>query len=165
MALNLQRLKIVVADDSKQMRSVLLGFLNALNITNIREAKDADEAWDLINLFNPDLLITDWNMAPTSGLALIKRVRTAPESTNRFLPIIMVTAYNEEHRVIEARNAGITEFLLKPVTAAAFFDRVMAVVEDDREFVETSSFFGPDRRRGQRPTYGGPERRGSGGRP
>ena len=162
MALNLQRLKVVIADDSKQMRSVLVGFLNALNIANIREGKDADDAWELVNNFNPDLLITDWNMAPTSGLDLVKRIRTAPESSNKFLPVVMLTAYNEEHRIIEARNAGITEFLLKPVTAAAFFDRVMAVVEDDREFVETRTFFGPDRRRGRRPPYDGPERRGKG---
>lgn len=162
MALNLQRLKVVVADDSKQMRSVMVGFLNALNISNIREARDANEGWDLVNSFNPDLLIVDWNMPPTSGLDLVKRIRTSPDSANKFLPIIMVTAYNEEHRIIEARNAGITEFLLKPVNAASFFDRVMAVVEDEREFVETKTFFGPDRRRGLRPPYEGPERRTKG---
>ncbi len=159
MAANLQRLKVVVADDSKQMRSVVSGFLNAVGIVNIREAKDADDAWTLGNNFNPDLMIIDWNMPPTSGIDLTKRIRTAPDSFNRFLPIILLTAYNEEHRIIEARNAGISEFLLKPVTAASFFDRVMALVEDSREFIETPTFFGPDRRRGVRPSYGGPERR------
>lgn len=162
MAANLQRLKVVVADDSKQMRSVVSGFLNALNIANIRECKDANDAWDLINQFNPDLIICDWVMPPTSGLDLVRKIRTSPDSSNKFLPVILLTAYNEEHRIVEARNAGITEFLLKPVTAAAFFDRIMAVVEDDREFVETKTFFGPDRRRGLRPPYEGPERRARG---
>jgi CheY-like chemotaxis protein len=161
MAANLQRLKVIIADDSKQMRSVISGFLDAVGIVNIREAKDADEAWNLCNSFNPDLMITDWNMPPTSGVELIKRIRTAPDSVNRFLPMILLTAYNEEHRIIEARNAGISEFLLKPVTAASFFDRIMALVEDSREFVETSTFFGPDRRRGARPSYSGAERRKS----
>jgi len=141
------------------MRSVVAGFLDSLNIVNIREVKDANDAWALCDSFNPDLLIADWNMPPTSGLDLTRKIRTAPESNNRFLPIILLTAYNEEHRIIEARNAGISEFLLKPVTANGFFDRIMAVVEDDREFVETKTFFGPDRRRGIRPPYEGLERR------
>jgi CheY-like chemotaxis protein len=160
MAANLQRLKVVVADDSKQMRSVVSGFLNAIGIANIREAKDANDAWDLCGSFNPDMMVADWNMPPTSGLDLVRRIRTAPDSPNKFLPIILLTAFNEEHRIVEARNAGISEFMLKPVTAGAFFDRVMALVEDDREFVETKTFFGPDRRRGVRPPYQGPERRG-----
>jgi CheY-like chemotaxis protein len=159
MAVNLQRLKVIIADDNSQMRSVIAGFLDSLNVGNIREVKDANDAWALCDSFNPDLLITDWNMPPTSGLELTRKIRTAPESTNRFLPIILLTAYNEEHRIIEARNAGISEFLLKPVTANGFFDRIMAVVEDDREFVETKTFFGPDRRRGIRPPYEGQERR------
>ena len=152
-----------MADDSQQVRALVLALLDVAGIGRISTARDADETWSTLHAFAPDLLITDWNMPPTSGLDLVRRLRRDAASPNRFLPVIMLSAYGEEHRIRAARFAGVTEFLVKPVSANTFLDRLHAVIEDKRPFVETTTYFGPDRRRGLRPPWEGPDRRG--GRP
>ncbi len=154
-------LKVLIADDSPLMRQVLRGMLEMIGVRRFAAASDADSALDQIQRFNPDLIITDWNMPPTDGLGMVRKLRTDPSTPNPFVPVIMVTGYTEEHRVLEARDGGITEFLAKPVTAAALYERLRAVVEDHRNWVRCSGFIGPDRRRGRREAFRGPERRAS----
>lgn len=158
MAFNYGQLKVLLADDSRQMRGLVRTFLEALNIKKVEVASDADEAWEILKRFNPDLIISDWNMPPTSGLDFVRRIRADKNSPNPYVPVIMITAYTEEYRVLEARDASVTEFLAKPVTAKGVYDRIKSVVEDTRNFVRTETYFGPDRRRGRR-TYDGPDRR------
>ena len=94
----------------------------------------------------PDLVLIDW--APNfDGIGLLNKIRTDPESLNPFVPVIMVTAHSEATRVIEARDAGMTEYLTKPVSAKRLYQRISAIVETERPFVRISEFFGPDRRR------------------
>lgn len=86
-------------------------------------------------------------------------MRKNPASRNVFVPIIMVTAQSEEWKVMKARDAGVTEFLVKPFTAKAMAKRITMVIEYPRQFVRTDDFFGPDRRRHKVSTYTGEERR------
>ena len=74
-------------------------------------------------------------------------VRTAPDSPNPFVPIIMLTAHSSLERVIQARDSGVNEFLTKPVTASGLYSRISTVIESPRQFVRASEYFGPDRRR------------------
>jgi DNA-binding response OmpR family regulator len=71
----------------------------------------------------------------------------------------MMTGHSEKSRVYEARDAGVTEFLVKPITAKAVLDRIQAVIFHPRPFVKTDGYFGPDRRRTQSGSYNGPMRR------
>ena len=71
----------------------------------------------------------------------------------------MITGHTEKHRVEAARDAGVTEFLAKPITAANLFARIAEIVERPRAFVRSDSYFGPDRRRHQQDDYAGPWRR------
>src|SRR3546814_1685570 len=80
-------------------------------------------------------------------------------SKNVFVPIIMVTAQSEEWKVMKARDAGVTEFLVKPFSAKTMARRITVVVENPRQFVRTDEFFGPDRRRHVISNYTGQERR------
>jgi DNA-binding response OmpR family regulator len=75
------------------------------------------------------------------------------------VPIIMITGHTEKHQVEAARDAGITEFLIKPITAQSLFSRITEVVERPRAFVRCESYFGPDRRRRNVESYTGPWRR------
>ena len=95
------------------------------------------------------------------GIELTREIRNAADSANRFVPIVMVSGYAQRGRVLTARDAGVNEFVVKPITATALFSRIRAVIEKPRPFVRTKTFFGPDRRRG-RSDYEGPERRGTG---
>ena len=86
-------------------------------------------------------------------------VRTSSDSPNPFMPIVMITGHSERSRVNAARDAGVNEFLVKPVTAKSLMDRINTVVNHPRSFVKGGTYFGPDRRRRKDMNYAGPWRR------
>jgi FixJ family two-component response regulator len=86
-------------------------------------------------------------------------VRTNEGSPNCYLPIIMLTGHAERSAVETARDAGVNEFLTKPVSAEKLYSKIHTLIETPRVFVRSGDYFGPDRRRRQNPKYKGPERR------
>jgi two-component system, chemotaxis family, chemotaxis protein CheY len=89
-------------------------------------------------------------------------IRQQGANSNPYVPIIMLTGHSEKKRVIDARDAGITEFLAKPISAKALYERIFSVVAHPRPFIKTKAYFGPDRRRSVNANYTGPERRKGG---
>jgi DNA-binding response OmpR family regulator len=89
---------------------------------------------------------------------LLNKIRNDTNSDNPFVPVIMVTAHGEADRVIEARDAGMTEYLTKPISAKGLYQRIASIVESERPFVRVSDFFGPDRRR-KKEAFGDSDRR------
>lgn len=159
-----ETLKVLIADDSRPMRSLISSFLMGFGIRDIVEASDAKEAYAEFKSVDPDLIITDWRMPPTDGITLVHNIRNSPDSPNPYLPIIMLTGFTELHRVKQARDAGVTAFLAKPISAAALYKRLCSVVDDQRPFVRVNDFFGPDRRAKSRDAaYIGTERRKNAG--
>jgi len=156
---DLSRLKILLVDDCRFMRTVLSRVLQMLGIKQIEIARDGLEAFDMVGTFHPDIIILDWEMVPMNGPDFVRRLRLDEESPNPYLPVIMVTGYTERRKVEEARDAGITEFLAKPVSTQGLYSRLIAIIENPRPFIRTRDFFGPDRRRVQNTKYDGPERR------
>src|SRR5204863_1007371 len=110
----------------------------------------------------PDIVLVDWAMPIFDGIELAGMIRQPGANSNPYVPIIMLTGHSEKRRVTSARDAGITEFLAKPVSAKALYQRVLNVVVNPRPFVKTKTYFGPDRRRNVNPNYIGPERRKGG---
>lgn len=151
MSYDFSKLRIMIVDDSPHMRRLMRRVLNSFGISEITEVADGDAAIAEIRHTVPDILITDYAMEPMNGIEFTRFIRTAPESPNPYQPIIMVTGFTEMHRVIEARDVGVTEIVAKPVSAMALYSRFVAVVEKPRPFVRTQEFFGPDRRRRQVP--------------
>lgn len=154
----LQRLSVLIVDDNQNMRELIRAILQAFGIVNIYDGRDGEHGITKIRDFSIDLVITDWVMEPQDGLNLIKWVRTSPDSPDSFLPIIMVTGHTEKARITEARDAGINEFMAKPVSAKSLYRRLVSVIEHPRQFVRTKTYFGPDRRRKVQP-FEGPNRR------
>ncbi len=154
-----ENLSVLICDDSRQIRSLLKTFLNGFGVKDVSEAIDADTAFEKMLAGDPDLIITDWNMPPTSGLEFVKRIRMGDDSPNPYVPIIMLTGFTELHRVKQARDAGITSFLAKPLSAQSLYKRMISIVDDQRPFVRNSNFFGPDRRASKTEDYGGSNRR------
>jgi two-component system chemotaxis response regulator CheY len=105
--------KVLVADDSSTMRKIILRSLSAVGVENVVEAADGDEAVDLFGKGTFDMVLTDWNMPGKNGLDVIKDIR----KTNTEVPIIMVTTEAEKSRVVEAIQAGVSDYLVKPFTA------------------------------------------------
>ncbi|WGM31313.1 response regulator [Brevundimonas sp. NIBR11] len=156
----LQSLNILLVDDNQHMRAITSAILQSAGIRNIREVSDGAMALEALRDHAVDLAIVDFNMFPLDGVEFTRLVRNSPDSANPYLPIIMMTGHSEKHRVVEARDAGVTEFVVKPITAKAVFDRIQAVILRPRPFVKTDDYFGPDRRRtAMALSYKGPRRR------
>lgn len=153
------RLKVLVVDDNPHMRRLVSTILKAFGVTKLCDAADAKQAWSKLREFSPDIVILDWMMSGMSGIELTKMIRTEPSSPNPFVPIIMLTGHTHIDRVLEARDAGVNEFLVKPISVNAAYSRLLAIIEHPRPFVRTKSYFGPCRRRRDGHEYQGPERR------
>ncbi len=152
-------LKALIVEDNMHMRALLRALLNSVGIHDINEATNGKAAIELLGVRGTDLILTDLAMAPMDGLELTRHIRNDEDSSNPFVPIIMVSGHTEKHRVVAARDAGVTEFLAKPVTAHNLFSRIAEIVERPRAFVRCDTYFGPDRRRRQLENYTGPRRR------
>lgn len=159
MSSGLDAVRVLVVDDNQHMRAIISTMLHSFGIRVIREAKDGAEAIDILRRWPADLAICDFLMEPTDGVEFTRQVRTAPDSPNPYLPVVMLTGHSELARVVGARDAGVTEFVVKPLTAKALVDRINAVIFRPRPFVRTKDYFGPDRRRRDDPFYSGPRRR------
>jgi len=109
--------------------------------------------------YMPDIIIADWVMPIFDGLELAQMIRQPGANANPYVPIIMLTGHSDKKRVMIARDAGVTEFLAKPISAKSLYVRILNVVVKPRPFVKTKTYFGPDRRRNVNPNYGGLERR------
>jgi two-component system chemotaxis response regulator CheY len=105
--------KVLVADDSKTMRKIISRSLEAMGVSSITEAADGGQAVALFKLNPFDLVLTDWNMPVKSGLEVVREIR----AENADVPIVMITTEAEKRRVIEAIEAGVTDYLIKPFTA------------------------------------------------
>ena len=105
--------RVLVADDSSTMRKIILRSLQAVGVTEATEAADGNEA---VSLFKPghfDMVLTDWNMPGKTGLEVIQAIRAQDAK----VPIIMVTTEAEKARVMQAIQAGVSDYLVKPFTA------------------------------------------------
>jgi two-component system chemotaxis response regulator CheY len=105
--------RVLVADDSNTMRKIILRSLQAVGVPSAVEASDGNEA---VQTFTPgqfDLVLTDWNMPGKTGLEVIKEIRAKDPK----VPIIMITTEAEKSRVVQAIQAGVTDYLVKPFTA------------------------------------------------
>lgn len=156
---NLQKLNVLVVEGHQMMRRVMRDVMTALGVQNVEvvTANDLDNPENAH--FQPDVIFTDWS-PNCDGLEIIKQIRDKKRDFDRYIPIVMVSAYTELKQVCMARDAGITEFLAKPISATLIYRRICAMVENPRDFVETGTFFGPDRRRRSvGPASGGVERR------
>ena len=152
-------LRALIIEDNSHMRILLRSLLLALGIKHVFESADGASGYVALREKKPDFVLTDLSMKPVDGIEFTKMVRTAKDSPNPYLPIIMVTGHTERARVEAARDAGVTEFLAKPITVQNLLLRVAEIVERPRPFVRSGNYFGPDRRRKKDEDYAGPYRR------
>ena len=150
--------KICVIDDCEPMLLLIRSMLDGLRAKNVKIYSDAKKAMEGMQMFRPDLVISDWRMDPVDGIELATWLRNSKDSPNPFVPIIMLTAYAEQERVAEARDAGVTEMLVKPMSVKSLYMRILTCIEKPRSFIRIDRYFGPDRRR-RNLRYQGPNRR------
>ncbi|MBL4614162.1 MAG: response regulator [Magnetovibrio sp.] len=143
----LHGLRFLIIDDSSFMRELLREVLHHFDVRTIREASDGAAALEIMMAWTPDIILADWEMTPFDGIEFTRAVRSSTRGEERFVPIVVVSAHSEYWRIQHARNAGVNEFLVKPLSPTAMFSRIRAVIERPRPFIKVSGYFGPDRRR------------------
>ena len=151
--LQLERFNILLVEDNVFVRNTLEDLLRYFKIEQIKTARDGEEAIAFLKEMSrarhpgPDIIISDLIMSPINGQLLLRWVRTAKESPNRFVPFIMVSGAADKEYVTSARDLGVTEFLAKPFSVNSVYGHIAQVIHRPRRFIATQEYFGPDRRR------------------
>ena len=117
-------MRFLLVDDSSTMRKIQRRTLEKLGFEDVVEAQDGRDALEVIQRTPPDVVITDWNMPNMDGLALVNAIR----QENKSLPIIMVTTEAEKSKVVQAIQAGINDYLIKPFTPDALSAKIRKVI-------------------------------------
>ncbi|MDE1152614.1 MAG: response regulator [Micavibrio sp.] len=159
MSYQFKNITVLVVESTRAMFDLTRSVLQTFGVNQVYSAYGCDEGYDTFCRVNPDLVVIDWLEDPNNGLELTRRIRTNRNSPNPFIPIVLMTGYSQKKRVLQARDSGITEFLVKPFTAKALYQKIEQLIERPRHFVSTENYFGPDRRRKREGDYRGPDRR------
>ena len=120
-------MKILVVDDFSTMRRIIKNLLRDLGFTNAQEADDGTTALPMLQKGNFDFLVTDWNMPGMQGIDLLKAIRA--DEKLRHLPVLMVTAESKREQIVEAAQAGVNGYVVKPFTAATLEEKINKIFE------------------------------------
>lgn len=147
MAYRLKNLRILLIEQNQPVRVLIRSVLLDLGFGLVDAVAETEQAWALYTEHEPDIIMMDWRFNHPQGLAFIKRIRTAKNSPVPNVPIILMMAYTNKELLFQARDAGITEFLIKPFTVETLTRQITQLIEKPRDFVISQGFIGPDRRR------------------
>jgi CheY-like chemotaxis protein len=155
------KINVLVVDDNAFIRNLIVSTLRILGLTSVTDMGNARDAIERLKLSRKDpvsagigtvdIIFSDFVMSQLDGLLFLRWVRTSKDAPDRFVPFVMVSGAADQDAVETARDAGLTEFLAKPFSAKSLSDRVLEVIKNPRQFVLTQGYFGPDRRRQERP--------------
>ncbi len=143
----IQSLAVVLVDDNPYMRRTTRNLLLNCGVKNIYEAADGITALDAIRTLAPDIVILDWEMPLLSGAELVRIVRSPGVFPMPNVPIIVLSGHAERWRVVEAVRLGVNEYLMKPVSAKALYNRLLAILTQPRPAVQLGEYYGPEPRK------------------
>lgn len=154
---NFGRLSVLLVEDNRFVRSVLEDILRHFQFGHVASVQNGAEAIEYLKTLGKrphaasvaglDMIVSDLVMSPINGLLLLRWVRVAKESPNRFTPFVMLSGAADQDYVRAARDLGANEFLAKPFSAMSVYKRILEVIDFPRPFITTHNYFGPDRRR------------------
>jgi len=152
-------LRFLVVDDNTAVRTIIKEILRGFGAGNVEWAQDGESALQMLKAQPFDVLITDMVMPGVDGVELTRTVRSGATRARPEIPIIMLSGNMDRASLLAARNAGVSEFVAKPVVVAHLHARLEACLRKPRPFIKSEVYTGPCRRRN-----GGPfpfsERRG-----
>lgn len=120
-------MKILVVDDFSTMRRIIKNLLRDLGFTNTQEADDGSTALPMLQNGSFDFVVTDWNMPGMQGIDLLKAIRA--DEKLKHLPVLMVTAESKREQIIEAAQAGVNGYVVKPFTAVTLEEKINKIFE------------------------------------
>ncbi|MDR0466430.1 MAG: chemotaxis response regulator CheY [Deltaproteobacteria bacterium] len=115
-------MRVLVVDDFSTMRRIVKNILRQLGFNDIVEADDGTSAWEVINREKIDFIVSDWNMPQMTGIELLRKVRASEEHAET--PFLMVTAEAQQENIIEAVQAKVSNYIVKPFTAETMKQKI-----------------------------------------
>lgn len=150
-----ERMRVLLVEDHEGQAAALTAVLTALGFKKVRRAINAQMAIEKLQHDKFDLILCDYQLGIVNGLMLVRMIRRPDGIGNPMVPILMVTAHADPDRVSEALNAGVNDFLVKPVSPEALVRALANATERPRAFIKSRDYHGPDRRRRQMPDHPG----------
>jgi len=120
-------MKFLVVDDFSTMRRIIKNLLHDLGYANVAEADDGNTALPMLQQGDYDFLITDWNMPGMPGLDLLKAVRA--DAKLKGMPVLLLTAESKREQIVEAAQAGVNGYVIKPFTAVTLKEKLDKILE------------------------------------
>ncbi len=153
-------ISVLVADANTFSRNLIGEILRSLDVTNISSARSEDSAASFLIDSAPDIILLSWEEGDSfNGLNFVRKLRREKDRRVSRLPVVLITASLTRQMVMNGRDAGVDEFLAKPISPLAMRQRLEMVIETPRPFVDCSVFIGPCRRRKNPAEYYGAKRR------
>ena len=121
-------MNVLIVDDYKTMLRILRNLMNQLKFTNVEEAMDGPQALEHLRQKNFGLVVSDWNMEPMTGIQLLREVRG--DDKLKHIPFIMITAESKSENVIAAKEAGVSNYIVKPFNAETLKSKLVSVLGD-----------------------------------
>jgi two-component system, chemotaxis family, chemotaxis protein CheY len=144
-AFNLSNVEVVIVDDCPIMVKLLGMMLSSMDIKKLHCTTNPERALEAVAKYRPHLVITDLLMDTMDGLTVAKAIRFSQDDELRCTPIFVLSGFTDKEHVIQARDAGVNEVLTKPVSTRIIHQRICKLIERPPKFIETASYFGPDR--------------------
>ena len=120
------KMPVLIVDDYATMLRIIKNLLKQIGFDNVDEAADGGEAFQKMKLKKYGLVISDWNMQPITGIEFLRKVRQDPDL--KATPFIMVTAESKTENVMEARNAGVSNYIVKPFSSEILKGKIASVL-------------------------------------
>ena len=155
---NFEQLKVLYVDPNERAHTVVRTILNAMEIKKCNSLFETEGLFKELSRRPPDILITEYKLDDIDGLELIRRIRQDDKAPDHYLPIILLTGHTERRIVAGARDAGVHHVLAKPISIQQFYGAISWLVTNPVPFIQSGEYYGPDRRRKERP-FDGEERR------
>lgn len=135
--------RILIVDDEFYMRKDVRTLLLSMGVTDVHDAPDGASGLTAVSVLDPDVVLLDCQMAGMDGPEFVRQVRAPDKFRHPNVPIIMLTGHGERSRVVEAIRLGVHEFLVKPVSGKALYERLASVLLNPRPMVRRGDYYGP----------------------
>jgi two-component system chemotaxis response regulator CheY len=144
--INLRDLVVLIADPSSYLSMIAHGMLRAFGTNKVLEVRNSIDVLQTLSAQKIDILLCDARLPPHGGLSLTRAIRRKVDNENRMMPILIMTSDTREGTIKQSRDAGANMVLAKPMSPASLYDRLAWIALTPRQFVDTPTYFGPDRR-------------------
>jgi two-component system, chemotaxis family, chemotaxis protein CheY len=145
-SLNLKGLMFLVADSNPYFSRIVVGLLRSFGANNIAEVRNSYDAIRMLNGQKVDILLCDDKLPPHGGLQVTHAIRRKADNENRNVPIMIMAGDTRESMIKIARDAGANMVIAKPLSPTSLYDRLSWIAFNPRQFVDTETYYGPDRR-------------------